>query len=85
MIVDLFDPPQRAAYRQRPLDLQAEGKTLIQIAQTLVLTKTAVQNALALDRRMRSWAWTIPTVRSRPRKTRPGSGGIDIRGSASNP
>jgi site-specific DNA recombinase len=54
LIVDLFDPPQRAAYRQRVLDLQAAGKTTTQIAQALGLTKTAVQRALALDRRMRS-------------------------------
>jgi site-specific DNA recombinase len=60
LIVDLFHPPQRAAYRQRVLDLRAAGKTKAEIAQALGLTKTVVQQAVTLDRRMRSLGLSDP-------------------------
>jgi hypothetical protein len=60
LIVDLFDPPQRAAYRRRILNLQAQGASTAEIAQALGLTTTAVLNALALDRRMRCLGLSDP-------------------------
>jgi hypothetical protein len=60
LVVDLFDPPQRAAFRRRVLDLMAEGMATPQIARALGLTKTAVHRAVALDRRMRSLGLSDP-------------------------
>jgi hypothetical protein len=62
LVVDLFDPPQRAAYRERVLALRAQGQTEDTIAQALGLTKTAVQRAAALDRAMRALNLTDPYV-----------------------
>jgi site-specific DNA recombinase len=52
LVVDLFDPPQRAAYRERVLALKAEGLTEREIATRLGITQPAVQNAMALSRDM---------------------------------
>jgi hypothetical protein len=52
MVVDLFDPPQRVAYRQQVLDLRAQGLMERQVAERLGITETAVQRAAALGRRM---------------------------------
>ena len=50
--VDLFDPPQRAACRERVVALRAAGLTERRAADELGLTVTAAQNAMALHRRM---------------------------------
>jgi site-specific DNA recombinase len=52
LVVDLFDPPQREAYRSRVLTLKAEGLTERQIAERLGITQPAVQAAAALARDM---------------------------------
>ena len=60
--VDLFDPPQRAAYRERVLALRAQGLTEKEIGARLELTITAVQRAAALDREMIRRGVTDPYV-----------------------
>jgi len=61
--VDLFDPPQREAFRQRVSALKAEGLTEKQIANQLGLTKTAVQRAAALERMVHRMGLSDPYVR----------------------
>jgi hypothetical protein len=60
MEVDLFDPPQRVAYRERVVALRAAGLTERQVAERLGITQPAVQRAAALDRRMRQRVLTDP-------------------------
>jgi hypothetical protein len=60
MQVDLFDPPQRAVYRERVVQMRASGMTERQVADQLGITQTAVQRAAALDRRMRQLRVTDP-------------------------
>lgn len=62
LTVDLFDDPQRAAYRERVVSLQAEGLTHRQIAAQLKLTLPAVQRAINLDRRMKELGITDPYI-----------------------
>ena len=50
--VDLFDPPQRIAFRERVVALRGMGKTERQAAKELGLTVTAAQRAMALHRQM---------------------------------
>ena len=50
--VDLFDPPQRLAHRERVLALRGQGMTDRAAAQELGLTPTAVHRAMALHGRM---------------------------------
>jgi DNA invertase Pin-like site-specific DNA recombinase len=52
LVVDLFDPPQREAYRVPVMALTACGLTQREIAWELDITQTAVQRAVALARRM---------------------------------
>ncbi|WP_020471369.1 recombinase family protein [Zavarzinella formosa] len=60
LTVDLFDPPQRAAFRERVTQLREQGMTERKVAETLGLTVTAVQNASALERTMREQGLTDP-------------------------
>jgi site-specific DNA recombinase len=53
-VVDLFEMPQRAAFREQVVRLRAEGLTERQVAQQLGLTITATQRASALQRLMDS-------------------------------
>jgi site-specific DNA recombinase len=62
LTVDLFDPPQRAAYRQRVVELRKSGVTEREIAQRLSFTVTAVQRAAALHRLMQANNLTDPYV-----------------------
>jgi DNA invertase Pin-like site-specific DNA recombinase len=62
LVVDLFDMPQRAAYRERVVALRGEGKREHEIAALLGLTKTAVQGAAALDRLMKERGLDDPYV-----------------------
>ena len=48
MIVDLFDPPQRAAYREQVMALKAQGLKQRDIASQLGITQPAVQAAIRL-------------------------------------
>ncbi len=52
--VDLFDPPQRATYRVEAVRRLAEspGKPQYEVAMELGITETAVNRAVALDRKM---------------------------------
>jgi hypothetical protein len=50
--VDLFDPPQREEFRQRILELKAQGLTERKIAAALGITQPVVQRAAALSRKM---------------------------------
>jgi site-specific DNA recombinase len=50
--VDLFDPPQRVAYRERVVALRGQGMTERAVAQELGLTVTAAQRAMTLHRQM---------------------------------
>jgi DNA invertase Pin-like site-specific DNA recombinase len=60
MVVDLFDPPQRVAYRQEVMRLRGQGLTEREVAQRLGITTTAAQRAAALDRQMRALGLTDP-------------------------
>ena len=53
MTVDLFDPPQREAYRLRIADELAAGYTQIDAAKKYGLTITAASRAMILHRRMK--------------------------------
>ncbi len=54
MMVDLFDPPQREAYRTRIVAQREAGRTEREIAQQYGLTITAVQRGMALHRLMQA-------------------------------
>jgi DNA invertase Pin-like site-specific DNA recombinase len=54
LIVDLFEQPQRVAYRAPVLELTANGLGQREVAQELGITQPAVQRAVALGRRMAS-------------------------------
>lgn len=60
--VDLFDVPQRVEFRERVVELDRQGMSSRKIANRLGLTQPAVQNALALDRRMKELGLTEPYV-----------------------
>ena len=62
LTIDLFEAPQRVAFRERVLDLRQQGLTTRQVASRLGLTQPAVQNALALDQRMKELGLTEPYV-----------------------
>ncbi len=53
LTIDLFDPPQRAAYRERVVAMRGRGMTERATARELGLTVTAAQQAMVFDRRMR--------------------------------
>jgi hypothetical protein len=52
VIVDLFDSPERAAFRERVVARRRAGLTEKQVATELGITITAAQHAAALQRRM---------------------------------
>jgi hypothetical protein len=52
LVVDLYDPPQREAYRVPVMELTANGLKQREIAWELDITQTAVQHAAAVGRRM---------------------------------
>jgi DNA invertase Pin-like site-specific DNA recombinase len=58
--VDLFDPPQRIAYRERVIELRGQGLTERAVAKRLGLTVTAAQRAMALHRQMQAAGVTDP-------------------------
>ncbi|MBA4192639.1 MAG: hypothetical protein C0467_32120 [Planctomycetaceae bacterium] len=60
VVVDLFDPPQRVAFRERVVALRSAGKTERGVAEELGLTVTAAQRAMALDRMMTAAGLTDP-------------------------
>ena len=60
--VDLFDPPQRVAYRQQVVTRRAAGLTERQVAKELGITHTAAQRAAALDRMMNLRGLTDPYI-----------------------
>jgi hypothetical protein len=62
LVVDLFDMPQRAAYRERVKAMRAQGMTQREVAAKLRLTVTATQRAAALDRLMGELGLTDPYV-----------------------
>jgi hypothetical protein len=63
LVVDLFEMPQRAAFREQVIALRAQGLTERQVASQLGLTVAATQRAAALDRLMRDLGLTDPYVR----------------------
>jgi hypothetical protein len=63
MVVDLFEPPQRVALRERVMDLRARGKTEREAAKELGITHTTAQRAAALTRKMKELKITDPYVR----------------------
>jgi site-specific DNA recombinase len=52
LVVDLFDPPQREAYREAVVEQRRRGAKFKTIAKALGITATAAQNAAALQRAM---------------------------------
>lgn len=60
--VDLFDIPQRVEFRERVVELHQQGLSTRKISGRLGLTQPAVQNALALDQRMKELGLTEPFV-----------------------
>lgn len=63
VMVDLFDPPQRVAFRERVVSLRfagKAGKTERDVAKALGLTVTAAQKAMALHRMMTVAGLTDP-------------------------
>jgi site-specific DNA recombinase len=59
-LVDLFEPPQRAAFRERVVGLRGAGRTERQVADGLGLTVTAAQRAMTLHRMMERVGVTDP-------------------------
>jgi site-specific DNA recombinase len=62
LVVDLFDPPQRVAYRQQVIHMRAAGMTERAVAKQLGLTTTATQRAAKLNRLMVSLGINDPYV-----------------------
>ena len=60
LVVDLFEPPQREAYRLPVRELTANGLTQHEIAYELDITQTAVQRAVALCCRMEEYGLSDP-------------------------
>jgi len=59
-VVDLFDSPQRVAFRERVVALRGAGKTERAVAEELGLTLTAAQRAMGLHRTMTAAGLTDP-------------------------
>jgi DNA invertase Pin-like site-specific DNA recombinase len=62
MVVDLFDPPQREAFRTEATALIASGMNQREAAKILGITSTAVQRAQALDKKMKELGITDPYI-----------------------
>jgi site-specific DNA recombinase len=60
LVVDLFEAPQREAYRDPVMELTATGLKQREIAWELGITLPAVQDAVALARRMEALGTTDP-------------------------
>jgi len=60
--LDLFDPPQRVAFRERVVALRDAGLTEHAVADRFGLTVTAAQRAMSLHRLMRAVGATDPYV-----------------------
>jgi hypothetical protein len=60
LIVDLFELPQREAYREQVVALRAQGLSEHKVARRLGITVTAAQRAAALARRMQELGITDP-------------------------
>ncbi len=63
MVVDLFDLPQREAFRTEATALIASGKNQREAAKILGITSTAVQRAQALDKKMKELGITDPYIK----------------------
>ena len=63
LIVDLFNPPQRVAYREEVMRLRAAGFTKMAIAERTGITHTAVQAAVSFDASLKKAGLTDPYVR----------------------
>ncbi|MDG3005898.1 recombinase family protein [Paludisphaera mucosa] len=63
LVVDLFEPPQRVAFRERVVELRASGSSEKKVAAQLGLTVTATQRAASLDRLMDEKGLADPYVR----------------------
>jgi site-specific DNA recombinase len=72
VMVDLFDAPQRAAFRERVAALRGRGYAEREAARELGLTVTAAQRAVALHRMMLARGLTDPY---QPLLAPPGGGG----------
>lgn len=62
VVIDLFDPPQRIAFRVRVVALRQSGLTEGATANELGITVTAAQRAMALHRQMVAAGTTDPYV-----------------------
>lgn len=62
MVVDLFDPPQREAFRTEATALIASGMNQRKAAKILGITSTAVQRAQALNKKMEQSGITDPYI-----------------------
>ena len=60
IFVDLFDPPQRAAFRERVVQMRAAGMKEREVAEELQITVTAASRAARLQRLMASLDITDP-------------------------
>jgi hypothetical protein len=60
LLVDLFNPPQREAFREQVIALRAQGLSERKVARRLGITVTAAQRAAALTRRMQELCVTDP-------------------------
>jgi DNA invertase Pin-like site-specific DNA recombinase len=63
MVVDLFDPPQREAFRTEATALIASGMNQRKAAKVLGITSTAVQRAQALNKKMELSGITDPYIK----------------------
>ena len=63
MVVDLFDLPQREAFRKEATALIASGMNQREAAKILGITSTAVQRAQALDKKMKELGITDPYIK----------------------
>lgn len=59
-VIDLFDPPQRASFRERVIELRVAGLTEREVAVELGIMQPAVQHAAALNRAMQKAGITDP-------------------------
>ena len=63
MVLDLFDPPQREAFRTEATALIASGMNQRKAAKVLGITSTAVQRAQALNKKMEQSGITDPYIK----------------------
>jgi site-specific DNA recombinase len=63
LVVDLFERPQRVAFRERVIELRASGLSERKVAAQLGLTVAATQRAASLDRLMKEKGLVDPYLR----------------------